>query len=169
MKYVAAPVGFVAARVGLYQFLTFPTHPPPSHEVKLTPESGITVVSADSLDPSRTIVGDQIVIAEQLVSENAVYIVANHLLFGKSAGLRAPEIIVFATQITGERLDVSGSHAASPGGHGAGGGSIFVASACTRGMRLDLSGGGMEPRDSPEATEQRGGTVSVVRAYWTIG
>lgn len=155
VAYVVGAVGFVAGLIAIYNFIIRPSDP---EKILLTPQSEMIVLSSSTLENNRPIVGDEVVIGKELVTDNAIYIVANHLLFGESSSLKAPEIVIFATRITRGNLDVSGEDATLIGDLGTGGGSIFVATARLDGTLLDSSGGnGAKGEDGGDGTPGRNG------------
>ena len=155
MKTVITAVGFAAALIAIYQFFAGPI---PPAEILLAPQSETFVVSSSTLETNLPIVGDKVVVGEQLVSDDAIYIVANHLLFEEPGSLRAPEIVIFAPRITGGNLDVSGVAATFPEKPGTAGGSIFVAAARLEGTQLDSSGGnGADGQDGEDGRPGRDG------------
>ena len=101
----------------------------------------ILIATADDLPHSQAIVGDTIRIDSAISVDRSVYVVANDLKFGPSGSIRASEVTIFATSVTGGSLDVSGADVTTLGGNGSDGGTIFIASGRVNGTRIDAVGG----------------------------
>ena len=95
--------------------------------------------------PAGLLYGDNLVVDALFESERPVRIVARTVTFTPSAGIRAPQIDILASAITGGRLDASGTHAADPGAHGDNGGTVSVVAATVTALTIDVSGGAGAP------------------------
>ena len=95
--------------------------------------------------PPGLLYGDNLVVDAFFESEQPVRIVARTVTFAPSAGIRAPQIDILASAITGGRLDASGTPGADPGADGNNGGTISVVAATVTALTIDVSGGAGAP------------------------
>lgn len=133
--FMVGAVGFIAAVVGLHEKL----FPASDDEIRLVKSDAHVVISASNLN--QVITGNKVVVDGAVVASSPIYIVANHLDFGDSGRLKAPEITIFSTRITGGILDVSGADADASIRNGASAGDIFVAAARIDRTRFRATGG----------------------------
>ena len=138
--YFVGAIGLAAALVSLYP-VVFP--PTPDNEILLIPSPNIPndLSPLQAADFKQLVIRSEVSINEPVEVDSPVYVVANHLSFGERGVLKAPEITIFATNVTGGRLDVSGSNATEEGKDGLKGGSIFVAAAHLQGTVIVAEGG----------------------------
>ncbi len=139
-RYIVGAIGLAAALVALYP-VVFP--PPPDKEIFLIPSSNTQKdpPSSQTIDFKQLVIQDEVPIKETVEVDSPVYVVTNHLSFGEDGVLKAPEITIFATNITGGRLDASGGDATEEGQDGSNGGSVFVAAAHIQGTVIAAEGG----------------------------
>ena len=134
--FVVTAVGFLAAVVALHEKL-FPAR---DDEIRLVTSSADVVLSSADLQ-NRVIAGNEVFVDGAVVASSPIFIVANHLDFGESGRIKAPEITIFSTRITGGLLDVSGADADASISGGANAGDIFVAAARIDRTRFRATGG----------------------------
>ena len=138
--YFVGAIGLAAALVALYP-VVFP--PTPDNKILLipsrnTPEDLSPIQTADFKQP---VIRTEVSINEPVEVDSPVYVMTNRLSFGEGGILKAPEITIFATNVTGGRLDASGDNATEEGKDGSKGGSIFVAAAHIQGTVIVAEGG----------------------------
>lgn len=153
-------VGFVAALITIYIFFVplIAERIPPWRLVRDAPS--VTVVTASTVGP---IVGDRVIVPAEFLTDDEVYIVANHLEFNASGSnenpmVRAPRIVVFAERVTGGILDVSGADGEGPGEAGSHGGELIVVASRLHDTVLAARGGnGGSGRDGADGRPGRDG------------
>ena len=153
---VVPAVGFVAAVVALYDRL----FPASDDEIRLVTSAAAVVLSSSDLKndlKNQVIVGDEVIVDGAVVASSPIFIVANHVDFGESGRIKAPEITIFSTRVTGGLLDVSGADADASTTRGANAGDIFVAAARIDRTRFRATGGtganGRNGMDGPPGRE----------------
>ncbi len=153
--FAVAAVGFASAMVALWPYI-FP--PKPDHEIRLVgPAESAPVINGDQAILPNPLIGDVLRLDGELFSDQPLFIVANHLDMGESGKIRAREVTIFATRISGGLIDASGQAATESEPTHIDAGFIFVAAARIEQTRVNASGGGgldgMGGTDGPDGQD----------------
>lgn len=101
----------------------------------------IDVTLTSTTDFSRVVRGRTVSAMDSITARQAVYLVAERVELSNGAALRAPTIWIFADEIIGGTLDVSGSDGAIGARDGTDAGSVYVLATRVSGVNIAAVGG----------------------------